>query len=568
MFIRRAIGWDWLFIAVLLALFPVFAAISGQDANYDARNYHLYSSLAFLANDYGADLLPGGVQTFLNPLASLPAAWLYAGSMIVGPLVPTLLFALLQGFALVVVYAIGLLLLKGDRPFAFLAALLGGTSSLVLSEAGNTMADLTLSLLSVSGLWCALRAMSGHGAPKMQRRWLLALAAGLQGAAVGMKLTFVITLPLLAAVLLLAAPPVEGLRQVLRRMLQTAGLMLLPFLLSLSLFASPQLIHSSLNTGSPIYPLFNNYFRSPLSDDTHPREERFRPHGLPEFLLAPLFDFTDSFFPPFDPEQQLQTRRAEVRFRDLRPLVWALCSLAVLALPALRQGLSRLQAGLVLGLMASYLFWLGLSGIGRYAIPLHLLQGLVIALFCQQLSASLALPRQRWAHTHLLAALLAIILASQITPSWGRMGFRRHWTLIKSATASPLVPLRDGRLQFPADVPVVLLDSPIGWIKAHTMASGNPLLHWDPGIAPASVGHSKLPMVQRGIQQRLLDSGVTSFLVLAIPRGGTTLAERLSTFLAEAPLITSAGFTVGPCSQYKARPLEEFSLCTVSRLSE
>lgn len=80
-----------------------------------------------------------------------------------GPLLSTLLLALLQGLALVVVYGIGLHLLQGDRPLAFLSALMGGTAPLVLSEAGNTMADLTLALLSVSSLALALGAAAGPG---------------------------------------------------------------------------------------------------------------------------------------------------------------------------------------------------------------------------------------------------------------------------------------------------------------------------------------------------------------------------------------------------------------------
>ncbi|EAQ75814.1 hypothetical protein [Synechococcus sp. WH 5701] len=565
MFIRRTTRWDWLLAVVLLSLFPIYSLISGQDINYDARNYHLYSSLAFLANDYGSDLLPGGTQTFLNPLASLPAAWLYAASGVLGPLLPTLLFSLLQGFALVVVYAIGLLLFAGDRRLSFLAALLGGSAPLVLSEAGNTMADLTLSLLSVISLWLALAAVAGHAGP-VRRRWLVALSAGLVGAAVGIKLTFVITLPLLGAVLLLGPMPPQGWRAALRRLLRGVAIVLLPFLLSLSLFTSPQLIHSSQNTGSPIYPLFNNHFRSPLHEDSHPTEGRFLPDSLPSFLLAPLFDFSDSFFPPFNPDMDLKTRRSEVLFRDLRPLLWALSSLALLLVPPLRHRLGRLQRAVVLGLAGSYVFWLGLSAIGRYAIPLQLLQGLVIALFCQQLLASLPVPQRRFGPALLLTAVLALSLASQITPSWGRSGFERHWTMIRSASAPALVPLSDGRLEFPPGVPIVLLNRPIGWIKSHTLASGNPLLNWDPGIAPATAAHSKMPMLHRLIQQRLLDSGFDSFLVHVIPRGDEVPEQRLRAFLEEAPMITAAGFRLGRCSHYEASSgLEDFSLCSVSQ---
>lgn len=555
---------DWLLATLLMAVFPVYSWMHGQDINYDARNYHLYAALAFLAGDYGADLLPGGTQTFLNPLASLPAAWMLAGSHVVGPLLPTLLFSLVQGVALLVIYAIGLMLFAHDRLLSFLAALLGGSAPMVLSEAGNTMADLTLSLLSVSSLALALLAVRGSVAPG-RKRVLVAFSAGMAGAAVGMKLTFLITLPLLVSVLALGLPASQGWPALLSRLRLALVTWLMPFLISFMLFASPQLFHSSRNTGSPFFPLFNHLFRSPLHEDVHPHERRFQPDSPAAFLLAPLFDFTDSFFPPFNPEKNLQTRRSEVGIRDLRTLLWALSSLALLVLPALRQRLGRRPRAMVLGLAASYVFWLFLSGIGRYAIPLQLLMGLVIAMACRQLLAPLPMPPRLLNPSLLLAALLALSLASQITPSWGRSGFQQHWTLIRSTSPSALVPLRDGRLQFPAGVPVVLLDRPIGWIKSHTLASNNPLLHWNPGIAPVSVDHSKLPMVHQRIQRQLLESGFDSFLVLMFQGGADRPDERLRAFLADAPEITAAGFQAGTCSFYQtSKGVEDLSLCSVS----
>lgn len=558
---------DALLALVLLFLYPAWSWSQGQDVNYDARNYHLYASLAFLEGAHAGDLLPAGVQTFLNPLASLPAAWLYHGSQWVGPLLPTLLLSLLQGLALVVLYGIGLRLFHGDRPLAFVAALFGGTGSLALSEAGNTMADLTLALLSVSSLALALAAAE---APTLRgRRWRLAMAAGLAGAGVGMKLTVVITLPLLLMVALLGPLRPRTLRAWLLEVLGDSSGALLAFALSLILFASPQVVLAGRYTGNPVFPLFNQHFRSPLHEDAPSTEERFLPDSPVAFVLAPLFEFTDSFFPPFNPAMGLQTRRSEVLYRDLRSVLWATATLALLLLPAWRTRLRRPSLALVLGLAASYISWLALTAIGRYAIPLQLLQGLVIGLACEALATSLSSGSGRWLRpASLCGALLALVLVSQVTPSWGRSSFDAHWTMLRAASEPALVPVRQGRLQFPERQPIVLLDRPIGWIKAHTLASHNPLLHWDPGIAPRASANSKLAAVQTRIETQLLASGFDELLVLSLETDPEPLHQRLKTFLSEASLLQTAGFQLGPCSIYETvSGPPGFSLCRLSRLS-
>lgn len=556
---------DGLFSLILLMLYPAWSWSQGQDVNYDARNYHLYSSLTFLAGGHADDLLPGGTQTFLNPLASLPAALLYYGSQLVGPLLPTLLFALLQGIALVVLYQLGLRLFQGNRPMAFLAALFGGTGALALSEAGNTMADLTLALLSVSSLAFALS--TATAATNQGRRWRLALAAGLAGAGVGMKLTVVITLPLLLMVALLGPSRPSTLRVWLLQVFADGSASLLAFALSLCLFASPQVLLAHRYTGNPVYPLFNQHFRSPLHEDAPSSEERFLPDSPAAFVLAPLFEFTDSFYPPFNPEMDLQTRRSEVLYRDPRSFLWALATLALLLLPSWRRGLSRPALALVLGLAASYISWLALTAIGRYAIPLQLLQGLVIGLACKAFVSRLSPGQGRWLRpSTLFAALLSLVLVSQVIPSWGRTSFDAHWTMLRSATGHALVPLREGRLQFPEQQPVVLLDRPIGWIKAHTLPSHNPLLHWDPGIASRAAANSKLASVQERLERQLLASGFDDVLVLSLAIDSEPLHQRLKAFLAEAPLLRDAGFQPGPCSSYEAvSGPPGFSLCRLSR---
>ena len=557
---------DFFLIILLLGLYPAFSWMHCQDANYDARNYHLYASLAFLANDYGSDLLPGGTQTFLNPLASLPAAGLYYASQWLGPLWPTLLFSLLQGLVLVLVYLIGLRLLSGDRPLAFMASLLGGTAPLVLSEAGNTMADLTLSLLSTGSVALLLMALDGQPT-FLPKRWLLVLSAGLAGAAVGMKLSFVFILPLLLVLLVSGSLSSGRVRSSFGILRSNLALTVFPFLLSLLLFLLPQLIHSSLNTGSPLFPLFNRHFRSPLHEDVNSSDDRFLTDSLGEFFMAPLFDFTDSFHGPFKPSIGLLTHRSEVPFRDLRSLLFVLASMVILALEFWRSLLPRLQLYWVLGLLLSSFLWLSTSGIGRYSIPLQLLQGLVIAMACRDLVSCWPLLRPRQSSFLLMAGILSLALVTQITPSWGRTSFERHWSLVRgSFMPTPVVPFSHGHLNFPAGVPLLLLERPVGWIKVHTLSSHNPLLNWAPGIANRSVGHSKLPLVQARIQAKLLASGFDHFFVLALSTDLAVVDQHLHAFLSEAPQLLRAGFRPGTCSSYQAvSDMPDFSICTVSR---
>ncbi|MCP9828418.1 hypothetical protein KBZ19_07940 [Synechococcus sp. L2F] len=552
---------------ILLTVYPAWAITQGQDANYDARNYHLYSSLAFLGGAYDGDLLPGGTQTFLNPLATLPAALLYYASQSLGPLLPTLLLALIQGATLVVVYAIGLRLLNGNRPMAFLAALMGGTAPLPLSEAGNTMADLTLSLVSVSALAFALDSASTE--PVSDGRWRLALSAGLAGASVGMKLTFIVTIPLLLCVGLTSIGSSPLRKQRLHQLLLKSTTALLAFSISLALFMSPQFVQAYKFTGNPVFPMFNQYFRSPLHEDAHSSDDRFLPDSGPSFLMAPLHDFTDSFYAPFSSTMGLQTRRAEVLFRDMRPMLWIACSLIVLMLPVWRRRLNRVQIGFVLGLLSSYWFWLALAGIGRYAIPLQLLQGVAIALpfqfhhgFTRRFPSGL---NGKVAFT----LLLALTWVTQITPSWDRTGFEAHWAKVSLDSQPAVVTVRNGELQFVREQPIVLLQRPSGWIKSQSLESKNPLLNWDPGIAQRSAGRiSKLPAVHARIEHQILASGFESVLAMSLSKSPTDVSKELNRFLVEAPLLRAAGFKPGSCSRYRAvNGGLPFSLCSVTRKS-
>ena len=60
-------------IAGSLAAGAAYAWFAGEDINWDWRNYHEYNAFALINGRYDWDVAPAGIQTFLNPLAYVPA---------------------------------------------------------------------------------------------------------------------------------------------------------------------------------------------------------------------------------------------------------------------------------------------------------------------------------------------------------------------------------------------------------------------------------------------------------------------------------------------------------------
>ena len=69
-FSRKGVFW---IVAALLAVgIEIIAAIlSGGDASWDMRNYHLCGPFALLHKNFGTDIAPAHMQTFLSPTLDL-----------------------------------------------------------------------------------------------------------------------------------------------------------------------------------------------------------------------------------------------------------------------------------------------------------------------------------------------------------------------------------------------------------------------------------------------------------------------------------------------------------------
>lgn len=389
-------------VAALLVplLFGLLSVSSGQDDNWDLRNYHVYNAYAALNGRLDVDFSPAGFQTYFNPTIDL----LYHGlNSVLAPRLAGFVMGLLHGLNFVLLAAIARLLIAGDGSGAHrrLASLVAGVGVLgpgFLSELGNTMGDNLTALLVLAALYVVLRQWDGW------QRWsgrgaLMLLSAGLLlGMGTGLKLTnAVYAVALCTALLSVSLPWWQRLRLAF-----VAGVGMLA---GCAATAGWWFLAMWQRFDNPLFPQFNNIFHSMLAAENGVIDTGYRPHNLLEYLAWPfLFVFN--------------SRR--VSELPLKLAVWPVVYLLFAALALtwlLRRGpaLESRQRYALVFFATGYVCWMCMFGIYRYLVPLELLAPLMIWMLWRHIAPA----AQR------LAGVVLALLALSAFPAanWGHAGW-------------------------------------------------------------------------------------------------------------------------------------------------
>ena len=420
---------------------PIFIAVAGMvslalgiDANWDLKNYHYYNPWALLHGRWQLDSAPAFIQTFHNPLPDLP---FYA-------LVVSGLPASLIEFALGVPVGVGAYFffrivrdLVGDLHIEHegwaLAAIcvVAFTGSACLSTAGTTTNDWLVAAFVLPALFLLLRATRSRN---------IAIAGLLLGVAVGLKLT---AAPYAVAgiVLALAGLSREGNRY--RAPLLLAAFAFVGFALAYGYWAS--VLYARFD--NPLFPYFNQIFRSEYWDPVNTIDERFRPRTLSAWLTWP-FRLAE--------RNRLMTE-VDMREPRLAALTLVALSLAIIvAIDAVRT--RRSAAAVVRERMppsvrrvaiytgAAYVCWLATSAVYRYTVPAELLASLLLVV---GLHAVLSGAKYR---SVLVGVACVTIVAQTLVPNWGRV--RAH----NGPYFDVRVPLATG------DAMVLTTESPLAYL--------------------------------------------------------------------------------------------------------
>lgn len=368
------------------ALVPVFGLISllrGRDVSWDFRNYHWYNPYAWLNDRGGIDMAVAHHATYYNPLADVPV-------FVAAQHLPTWL----TGFAIGCVHGLNLVLLywlarsatgaqsaSRDDWIALAIAVVGTTGGMALILVGNSSNDMTMTLFVLAALLLIVRSNEYD-----VDAWRFFAAGLVCGMSVGLKLTMApFAIGLAAGVLALAAP--------LRIRLQRIVLLGIGGISGVALFGGAWACTLWQQTGNPFFPYFNDVIGSPLILDASYRDERFLPHGFVEALMYPFVFSLDGM------------RVNDVPFRDIKiAIAYTIVPLAVVATLPKRRTLTQPARLLFATALVSYLIWMSIFGVYRYALSLEMLAPLLVVMALALLPLS---GRKRNA-TLAVLALLAI----------------------------------------------------------------------------------------------------------------------------------------------------------------
>jgi Glycosyltransferase family 87 len=457
----------WGVILGSLVAGAAYTWFAGEDINWDWRNYHEYSAFALLNGRFSEDVAPAGIQTFLNPLAYLPA---YLLRHMVGAPFWGMLLGALHGLNLALIYWLSRTVLSKAAHGWTLAASVGiaAFGPMTLSEVGTSFIDILTAMPVVAGLGFILSAR-----PEQRSHYII--AGLLIGGAVGLKLTNATFLIGAAASLIYAARPLTAVSYFTLGgaigVIATGG-------------AWDWMLWQQF--GNPVFPFYNSIFRSPEAPLYAMADLRFLPRSLWEVFAYPFYWVIGDH------------RSSEEPFRDPRfaGLFILFAANVIAGLRYRMRVFTRRDKQFLLFFFVAYGMWLLTFSIHRYAVALELLTAPMIVLLLARLLRALQrksshAERLAWSNVAAVSAAIAIACWSQ-PADW----MRRPWS-------DPYHPLVPQALLKPATF--LLIEKPVGYVV--------PMLA--PGSRAYQLADILLPIVPGGT----FDSRIRAGLANSLPGG-------------------------------------------------
>ncbi len=358
------------FACVVLALACNY--VLGKDMAWDTLNYQLYLGFSALNDRFGQDYFAAGPLAYLNPYAYIPFYAMVAAGL--PALVICSVFAAVHSIILWLTFELGVAVCPSEdgRTCVFAggcAVALAFMNPVLMQEIGSCFADITTAELALGG-WLLLA-----GAVRVPRISRVICAGLILGAASALKLSN--ALSAVSAFAMLAMLPLGWRGRIRHGFLYGISLGV-----GFTVVASPWSYRLAKIFGNPIFPMFNNVFRSPeFTTESGGSAYRFIPESIGDALWRP--------FAMIDP---LQMVHEELMAPDPRyAILVALVILLVLRWGWRRRGRAspppsnpqlneptRVLAALGCGLGLNWILWLHVSGNSRYVLTMACVAAAVI----------------------------------------------------------------------------------------------------------------------------------------------------------------------------------------------
>ncbi|HEY0282171.1 MAG TPA: hypothetical protein VGC27_06070 [Rhizomicrobium sp.] len=355
------------FLGLSILAWTAYVVWLGKDTSWDFRNYHWYAPYAFLNGRMEIDVTVAHQASYYNPLADIPFYWLAIHTT---SWFAIAVLGLFQAANIVPIYLIARHGLRhqmselGSAAIAFF----GLTGGLTLSLFGTHYYDNVLSVFTLGGIAILVvkREELARGSLKKAALWC-ALGGLMTGGAAGLKLPEAPFAMGFAAALI----AVGGDRKHLFTRLAAGAL---GGLAGFLLCAGFWMWRMEDLTGNPLFPYFNQYFRSPLALPLPYRDMRFLPTDFWTAVSFPILFSIDWRVANDLPNLDIRVGLAYLAVIAAL-IVWALGRRA-------KEPLADPKAvRIVFAFVAvSYFFWLKLFAIYRYILQLEMIAPLVIVL--------------------------------------------------------------------------------------------------------------------------------------------------------------------------------------------
>jgi hypothetical protein len=446
---------EYAFLALSLLFWAGFVVLLGKDTSWDFRNYHWYAPYALLNHRMGIDVAVAHQASYYNPYLDVPFYWLATHTR---AWIALAVLGAVQGANVIPLYLMGRSALRfnmtvSDTKFmAGALALLGTVGALTLTEFGTTYYDNVMSVLVLSGLAILVVKRDALREGPLGKAASISAVAGLvTGMAMGLKLPEMPFCIGFAAALL----ALGGSRKHQVARLVAGGI---AGAIGFAIFSGPWMLYMYHLTGNPLFPYWNDYWKSPLALQAPYRDLRFVPAFRPwwQQLFFPVL-FTIDWHVADD-----------LGFQDIRVMLAYLLVIAAGAVWLLRRQSrdslldTRATAILLVFFAAAYLVWMRMFAIYRYIILFEMLAPLLI------IGAVGLLPLPRRTRYLTLAALCAACLLT------ARSDF-----LERAPVEDPYVEAALPPIPHPDKTMVVMTgDEPMGFI-ATTLPPQIPVLRID-----------------------------------------------------------------------------------------
>lgn len=275
--------YDIIILFCFLIVSGMLSIYFGQDGGWDLSNYHMYAPYALLHNKIGVDIFPARVQSYFNPLADIPYYYMsiYFKNF---PQLIAFILGLPYGFAVFGVYKISeLLFLKSGIEkilLIFFCIIIGATGQFGLMEVGMTNNDISTSVFVIYALYLLLKYLFQTDS---QKRSLAIFVAGfLLGIGTGLKLTCGIFTVSEFLVLLLLFKKYESPAKIL-------SYNMLGIMTGFILFDGYWMYLMWIKFQNPLFPHFNNIFKSPLVPFQSFCDPRYKPTNILQWIFYPLY---------------------------------------------------------------------------------------------------------------------------------------------------------------------------------------------------------------------------------------------------------------------------------------